>query len=101
MKTIANFFVINFLALPGSLVLEKRHICSLFFSFKLLTAKTCFAYSCYTDVLCTCVVDDFSISLAVSVHSNVSTQLVLCSSFTDSLHHWCVCVCQHSAAVAR
>jgi len=39
------------------------------------------------------VIDDFPIPLAVSVHSNVPAQLVLCSTFADSLHHWYDAAC--------
>ena len=38
--------------------------------------------------MCAHIADDFSIPLAVSIHSNVSAQLVLRASFTNSFHYW-------------
>ena len=38
-------------------------------------------------MLCAPVADDFSIPLAMSIHSNVPTQPVLCSPFTNSFYY--------------
>jgi len=45
--------------------------------------------------MCTDIADDFSIPLAVSVHSDVPTQSLLCSAFANSFYYrytsalWC------------